>query len=148
MPRGLTQILKAGVPTAGLLTSLRMLLRWARFATLALAHASFVPGNAYMDCGPAFLCGVLVLETGFGDGYYKHDKPSVHGLWPEVGEYGTSKCKKPTRSSDDPSRVFSCYEGTSGPAEHQLQFETHEWEKHGSCAGVADAEDYFSQISP
>ena len=114
--------------------------------TLALAYTTSAPSNAYMNCGPATLCGVLVLETGFGDGYYRHDQPSVHGLWPEVGEYGTSKCMKPTRSSDDPSRVYSCYSGTGGNPDHQLSFETHEWEKHGSCAGVADASDYFNQI--
>ena len=41
-------------------------------------------GNAYMDCGTAPLCGVLVLETGFGSGNYKHQEPGVHGLWPET----------------------------------------------------------------
>ena len=27
-----------------------------------------------------------------------------------------------------------------------LDFETHEWEKHGRCAGVKNVEDFFSQV--
>ena len=27
-----------------------------------------------------------------------------------------------------------------------LEFETHEWEKHGTCAGVQDANNYFAQL--
>jgi hypothetical protein len=70
---------------------------------------------------------------------------TVHGLWPETGSYGTSKCVAPSVSKADPTKVYSCYktgESTAG----QLSFETHEWEKHGWCAGVKDVDDFFNQI--
>ena len=31
-------------------------------------------------------------------------------------------------------------------ATEQIAFETHEWEKHGKCAGVVDATDFFTQL--
>jgi len=51
--------------------------------------------NSYMDCGSAPACGVLTLETGFGEGYYEHDLPVIHGLWPQVPPYGNSACLTP-----------------------------------------------------
>eukprot|EP00965_Chrysotila_dentata_P227920 6196300-Pleurochrysis_carterae.AAC.3 len=102
--------------------------------------------NAYMDCGDAHLCGVLTLETGLGSGVYKHANPSVHGLWPETGDYGTSSCIAPKKSQQDPAKVFACYDEPETGTAAELAFEVHEWEKHGECAGVADAVDYFGQI--
>ena len=64
-----------------------------------------------MDCGPRVnACGVLTLESGLGPGVYGHTEPSVHGLWPEVGSYGTSACIAPSVSTASPTRVYSCYE--------------------------------------
>jgi len=101
--------------------------------------------SATMDCGSGVpLCGVLTLESGYGTGYYEHAEPSVHGLWPETGSYGTSQCIAPGNSAD-PSELPSCY-ATTDDVSHQLDFVTHEWDKHGSCAGVADVADYFGQI--
>ena len=49
-------------------------------------------GPNFMDCRTAPLCGVVTLETGLGGGKYQHDQPVVHGLWPQVGKYGSSSC--------------------------------------------------------
>jgi len=98
-----------------------------------------------MDCGGASLCGVLTLETGKGSGYYQHPAPAVHGLWPETGSYGTSKCVPP-KNSANPTSIYSCYKDESGGESHQLDFETHEWTKHGVCSGVRDVTDFFDQI--
>ena len=75
-------------------------------------------GADYMDCGSAALCGVLVLESGYGSGNYAHDKPSVHGLWPETSDFGSSECIEPSSSSDEPSEIYDCYD--------DLSFEQHE----------------------
>lgn len=100
---------------------------------------------ADMDCGAGVpLCGVLTLESGYGSGYYQHDTPSVHGLWPESGSYGTSQCIAP-EDPTDPTKIYSCYQNYDDAA-HQLEFEGHEWDKHGKCAGVRDVEDFFGQI--
>mmetsp|Transcript_7018 Transcript_7018/g.10727 ORF Transcript_7018/g.10727 Transcript_7018/m.10727 type:complete len:212 (+) Transcript_7018:59-694(+) len=95
-------------------------------------------GAHYMDCGSAPLCGVVVLESGYGEGAYHHGDPCVHGLWPETGNYGSSECIAPSSSSADPSSTASCYD--------DLSFMSHEWEKHGRCAGVRDADDFFTQL--
>lgn len=105
-----------------------------------------VQDKAYMECGGAPLCGVVVLETGLGSGHYRHDTPVVHGLWPEVGSYGSSKCIAPRSSSTDPSDVYSCYSQHGTSKEDLLSFERHEWDKHGRCAGVQDADDFFEQL--
>lgn len=119
-------------------------------ALVATSSAAPTPGersgNAYMDCGTAPLCGVLVLETGFGSGNYKHQEPGVHGLWPETGKYGSSKCLRPTVSSGEPGRLYSCYEQEGASKSQLLSFQSHEWDKHGRCAGVEDADDFFSQL--
>lgn len=100
--------------------------------------------GASMDCGRnVSLCGVLTLETGLGSGVYEHDEPCVHGLWPETGTYGNSECVAPSGSTADPTRVYTCYEASGDDA---VSFEVHEWEKHGECAGVESAEDYFDQV--
>lgn len=111
-----------------------------------------VRGNYYhvrtnsLDCGSTNLCGVLTLETGLGSGYYQHPAPGVHGLWPETGSYGTSACVAPSVSTANPTTLFSCYEDPSADPAHQLEFEQHEWAKHGACAGVKDATDFFTQV--
>lgn len=99
----------------------------------------------FMDCNGAPLCGVLTLETGLGRGTYSHVKPTLHGLWPQTGRYGSSQCLRPTRSSAKPSLLFECYLSLDTPRQKQLSFEQHEWVKHGQCAGARDAEDYFRQ---
>ncbi|CAE7630906.1 unnamed protein product [Symbiodinium sp. CCMP2592] len=113
------------------------------------SRCSRYPHGRNMDCGDGVaLCGVLALEMGTGDGYYKHPRAAVHGLWPQVPPYGTSKCMRPTVSSADPNGLVSCYkpQSASESARNQVQFETHEWEKHGTCAGAQDASHYFTQI--
>ena len=77
--------------------------------------------DAQMDCGSVSLCGVMTLETGKGPGThrpafrrhhqqphnlarprpgkYNHPTTSVHGIWPETGAYGTSKCIPPSVTS-------------------------------------------------
>ena len=97
----------------------------------------------YMNCSGTALCGVLTVESGFGTGYYNHSTPAVHGLWPEVGGFGSSACVAPADTTP-PATLFPCYVG-SDPV-HQLQFEQHEWSKHGICSGTANATDFFSQI--
>ena len=76
----------------------------------AALRCSRYPHGHKMDCGSGVsLCGVLALEMGTGDGYYKHPSAAVHGLWPQVPPYGTSKCMHPTQSSADPNSLVSCY---------------------------------------
>jgi len=94
-----------------------------------------------MDCGASVaLCGVLVVQTGFGPDKYHHDTPSVHGLWPETGDYGTSSCIA-VGDATSPSEVSYCY-----VEEGDLGFQQHEWEKHGVCSGTANADDFFKQL--
>ena len=123
--------------------------RLVRIVILLFASAAAsVQGREKMDCEESHLCGVLALETGNGTGYYEHTEVSVHGLWPETNEYGTSKCIAPSDATE-PSIVYSCYTATFDDAVddyHQLEFEQHEWDSHGVCAGVEDAEDYFMQV--
>ena len=45
-----------------------------------------------MECGGPALCGVVALESGYGEGYYAAETTTVHGLWPENQPYGTSIC--------------------------------------------------------
>jgi len=93
--------------------------------------------RSFMDCRGAIQCGVLVLETGYGPRHYSHSRPRVHGLWPETGRFGTSRCLAP-RDKAFPEKVFSCY--------GSLWFQKHEWRQHGWCAGVASASDFFQQV--
>ena len=113
--------------------------------TAAEAHRTrgvYTDHPHYMDCGTAPLCGVLVLESGMGTGYYRHAEPTVHGLWPETGHFGTSKCIHPSKRRWS-GRTARCYAGSGASAQW---FEQHEWQKHGECAGVEDANSYFTQI--
>lgn len=100
----------------------------------------------YMDCGSAPLCGVLALETGLGAGNYQHDQPAVHGLWPEVDQYGSSQCIRPRSSEAPPKRLYSCYADGGTSLGQQVAFESYEWKKHGVCAGTRDESDFFEQV--
>ncbi|CAK9044856.1 Hypothetical protein SCF082_LOCUS25423 [Durusdinium trenchii] len=98
-----------------------------------------------MDCGSNVeVCGVLTLETGEGKGNYQHPEPVVHGLWPQTSGFGTSECDAPD-SSADPAKIYPCFD-TQGSASSALWFQRHEWEKHGMCAGVRNADDFFRQV--
>lgn len=59
--------------------------------------AAAVEGGYYMSCGAAPLCGVLVLETGLGEGPYQSETPVLHGLWPQDRNYGSSACVRPKK---------------------------------------------------
>jgi len=111
---------------------------------LFLAFLLDVSLSAEMECGEGVpLCGMLTLQTGLGRGVYHSKAAKVHGLWPETGNYGTSRCIKP-QSTAGPTKVYDCYSEPSH--EHAMWFETHEWEKHGQCAGVKNVDDFFSQV--
>jgi ribonuclease I len=69
----------------------------------------------------------------------------VHGLWPEVGNYGTSECLAPAASAA-PTVVYSCYDQVGTSEADCLSFEQHEWSAHGVCAGADDAADFFTQL--
>ena len=58
-----------------------------------------------------------------------------------MGSYGSSACVAPADTAD-PAKIYPCYAGDPGGQ----SFETHEWEKHGVCAGVKNADDFFTQI--
>jgi len=99
-----------------------------------------------MHCGRGVpLCGVLTLETGDSYGAYSHDMPVVHGLWPEVSWFGDSECLAP-RSDAKPKSIYPCYNQDHVSQRHILSFESHEWYRHGKCAGVASVEDFFTQV--
>ena len=111
-------------------------------------HCSPFPHEGDMDCGGAKLCGVLALQMGTGEGAYSSPVTRVHGLWPQVPPYGTSECKAP-KSAEMPAHLAPCYRPVgSQNYSHEMWFEGHEWEKHGMCAGMRDAGDYFHQICP
>ena len=87
----------------------------------------------------------LTLQTGLGQGAYQHPTPSVHGLWPEVAPYGTSECAA-VALDGGPAPRRPVYDATGEGTSHIIQFETHEWEKHGECAGVRDARAYLTTV--
>mmetsp|Transcript_78415 Transcript_78415/g.155350 ORF Transcript_78415/g.155350 Transcript_78415/m.155350 type:complete len:204 (-) Transcript_78415:107-718(-) len=98
--------------------------------------------ESYMDCGEGVhLCGILVLQSGLGNGVYEHKEPKVHGLWPQNGHYGSSDCVKPAET-ESPTEVYPCYANGTG----QLGFEQHEWTHHGLCSGTKNSKDYFAQV--
>eukprot|EP00924_Labyrinthula_sp_SR-Ha-C_P011303 snap_masked-scaffold_36-processed-gene-0.23-mRNA-1 protein AED:0.06 eAED:0.11 QI:0/-1/0/1/-1/1/1/0/188 len=98
-----------------------------------------------LNCGRAKVCGILVLESGYGKNVYHHRTPMVHGLWPQVPPYGTSVCLHPAQTFL-PDQVYPCYKDVDENNDHQLKFETHEWLKHGTCSGVKNSSDYFHQV--
>lgn len=105
-----------------------------------------VTSSGKMICGTnVTLCGLLVLESGYGPNKYNHIDVGVHGLWPEVGQYGTSLCVAPT-STANPTVVYSCYDAKDVAASENLSFEVHEWTAHGVCAGVVNEKDFFTQV--
>jgi len=143
------------------LLSLIMLLTSSVVEANNVIRAARKPLKGVMDCGENVqLCGVLALDSGFGRGVYHHEEPSVHGLWPETGRFGDSRCHRPRRSNIAARRIFPCYRRHKLAAaqiessafevgikpRRVLGFQTHEWIKHGRCAGVKDAEDYFKQV--
>ena len=113
--------------------------------TPEVSKCSPLTSHSYMDCGKGVeVCGVLTLETGEGSGPYKHPKPVVHGLWPEISHFGSSECDHP-KNSRDPTKIYPCFD-TQGSQNSARWFERHEWEAHGTCAGVRDADDFFGQV--
>lgn len=103
--------------------------------TAAAALPSSLVKRAYMDCSSAPYCGVLVLETGNGSGNYNHPTPTVHGLWPETNNYGSSGCMNGDSSAQIPT--VSCYTDYS--------FQEHEWTAHGVCASN-DPNTFFNTV--
>jgi hypothetical protein len=90
-----------------------------------------------MSCGGAPYCGVLTLETGDGDGNYAHEYPQLHGLWPQVGNYGDSECVSPAGDKGtNVKQYMDCY---TDP-----EFAQHEWEAHGFCA-ASEPRSFFTQ---
>lgn len=91
----------------------------------------------FMNCTAAFLCGLLVVESGFGPGAYQHaGVPGLHGLWPEVPPYGTSACVPPANATFVPASCAYVSDARLG---------AHEWGKHGMCAGGPGAAVFFEQ---
>ncbi|KAJ8605654.1 hypothetical protein CTAYLR_000161 [Chrysophaeum taylorii] len=92
----------------------------------AIVAARVVFGK-YMTCGSGVsLCGVLALESGLGEGFYAHDEPTVHGLWPNVAPYGDSECVAPRVSEANPTQVYECYDESGSNTSKIVSFETHE----------------------
>jgi len=103
-------------------------------------------GGNYMECGQGVqLCGVLALETGYGQNTYYHELPTVHGLWPETQRFGSSRCIR-TDHNAATKQVHQCYNQPGHSQHKNLEFQRHEWSKHGVCAGVENADDYFEQV--
>jgi len=112
---------------------------------MLLGSALAVKASAgHMDCGEAPLCGVLVLEDGGGSGHYHHNQTVVHGIWPQVPPHGNSECIKP-KDQSEPVKLASCY-SQGGESDHQLEFQRHEWDAHGKCAGTKDSSDFFEAV--
>lgn len=91
------------------------------------------------------MCGVLVLETGKGEGPYKHNHSGLHGLWPQVAPYGSSECIAP----DDPADanyLSECYSQEGASKDELMSFQDHEWDRHGKCAGVKSVQDFLGQV--
>eukprot|EP00927_Polykrikos_kofoidii_P019424 TRINITY_DN1907_c0_g1_i5.p1 TRINITY_DN1907_c0_g1~~TRINITY_DN1907_c0_g1_i5.p1 ORF type:complete len:210 (-),score=26.65 TRINITY_DN1907_c0_g1_i5:108-737(-) len=117
---------------------------WSVWLMLVMSQLSAAVLDTKMICGDNVpLCGVLVLISGLAEsGIYRQDQPGVHGLWPQLGSYGTSQCIAP-KDNTDPSKTYECYVPDGGGL---IEFETHEWRKHGQCSGVKDEHDYFTQV--
>jgi len=129
--------------------------------TIYYNSTSDLDSGATMKCGSSVsVCGLLVIETGLGSGVYDHPYPTVHGLWPEVSPYGDSDCIAPD-DDQDPTILYPCYDvelnNNANNNNHTIisvnqyymppmDFEIHEWQAHGVCAGVVDADDFFTQV--
>mmetsp|Transcript_114 Transcript_114/g.399 ORF Transcript_114/g.399 Transcript_114/m.399 type:complete len:211 (-) Transcript_114:229-861(-) len=131
-----------GVASVSLiLTWALVALRWC-WPAAPLCSDYRTHGNL-MDCGPGVsLCGILALRTGRGSGFYRSEHAMIHGLWPEVSPFGTSKCVKPADDKDAESLV--CYLADDVWIDGVQLFQ-HEWRKHGTCAGVQNSTDYLWQ---
>jgi len=66
----------------------------------------------------------------------QHPECVVHGLWPEVGSYGTSECLAPANSAS-PQIVYPCYNQEGEQQSDLLSFEVKRKEerkdKHLCC---------------
>ena len=120
---------------------------------LLLSTSAFAarPRNGPMNCGKEVkVCGVLALQSGLGEGVYGGGRPAVHGLWPQVRQFGNSICELPRSSAASPKQLFpSCYTTIKRSSESDdsiLSLERHEWKKHGRCAGCRDFFDFISQV--
>lgn len=117
-----------------------------KLSVACVAAAPLLGSCSSMNCGAGVpLCGTLTLQTGLGSGVYHSKTPLVHGLWPENGHYGTSKCIAP-QDTTGPNKVYECYNTPGSTHQHALWFENHEWTKHGVCAGAKNVDDFFAQV--
>lgn len=110
------------------------------------ARASALSRYGRMSCGGAHMCGVLSLESGMGEGFYQHNAPVAHGLWPQTEPFGVSPCISPASTRPRMPGLPDCFDYASPDPDHVRWFVEHEWGKHGVCAGVASEDDYFAQI--
>jgi hypothetical protein len=92
------------------------------------------------------MCGILALESGQGEGFYAHDEPQAHGLWPELAPFGSSPCIPPRSMSPRKPGLPDCFNYPSPDPDHVHWFVEHEWIKHGMCAGVESEDDFFAQV--
>jgi hypothetical protein len=102
-------------------------------------------------CPPEFaLCGTLTVESGLGPGLYGGGTPGIHGLWPETGNYGNSKCMAPKDKTFDvnSSNVnLLCDSINETDNQGNFSFAKHEWTKHGMCSGgPGPASHYFNTM--
>lgn len=98
-----------------------------------------------MECGPDVeLCGVVTLESGLGRGPYFHAQPVVHGIRPQVGRDGSSKCLPPD-TKDDPQPLHDCYNLEGRNHKESQGVQDLEWDAYGTCAGV-NASEFFTQV--
>lgn len=121
------------------------------FFSLLLCIHVFTVEATFMHCkrlcNMSDLCGVLTLQTGYGPIGSMYNHRGVHGLWPQVFPYGDSVCFKPFNISMElPSKVYSCYANPFRTKTQIVEFETHEYLKHGICSGVNSSDMYFNQV--
>ena len=134
--------MERAAPRIGVGALVLLALLWRHWPSSIPGLAS---GGRYMECGDGVaLCGVLALQTGLGKGVYRSSTPLLHGLWPQTQGYGSSMCMRP-RSRAPPDHVYDCYQQPGRPTKDLLRFQAHEFDKHGSCAGVSDAHEYFTR---
>ncbi|KAG8471161.1 hypothetical protein KFE25_009582 [Diacronema lutheri] len=115
-------------------------------STNSRARQSGLSRYGAMSCGGAPMCGILALETGLGEEYYKHDEPTVHGLWPAVQPWGFSPCVRPASLTPRRPKLPECFAFPSPSPDHVRWAVEHTWLKHGVCAGSASEDDFFAQV--